>query len=85
MGTTSQDIHVYDFFSGCGGTSAGLKAAGLKIVFALDNDPDAAATYRLNLPEVKFFERDIRDLEDLIEELKAGRFRPVDLTLTPPK
>jgi predicted metal-dependent phosphoesterase TrpH len=28
------------------------------------------------------FERDIRSLEDLIEELRAGRFRPVDLTAT---
>ncbi len=27
-----------------------------------------------------YFERDIRTIEDLIEELKAGRFRPVDLT-----
>ena len=29
------------------------------------------------------FERDIGSLEDLIEELKAGRFRPVDLAVTP--
>lgn len=27
-----------------------------------------------------FFERDIHDIEDLIDELKAGRFRPVDLS-----
>lgn len=27
-----------------------------------------------------YFEREVRDLWDLIEELKAGRFRPVDLT-----
>ncbi len=32
-----------------------------------------------------FFERDIRDLEGLIEELLAGRFRPVDLTSGPAK
>jgi hypothetical protein len=29
-----------------------------------------------------FFERDIRSLEELIEELKSGRFRPVDLRNT---
>ncbi len=27
-----------------------------------------------------YFERDIHDVEDLIEELKAGRFRPADLS-----
>ena len=31
------------------------------------------------------FERDIRSLEDLIDELKAGRFRPIDLRSTTPK
>ena len=32
-----------------------------------------------------YFERDIHDIETLIEELKAGRFRPVDLTSGPAK
>jgi predicted metal-dependent phosphoesterase TrpH len=32
-----------------------------------------------------FFERDVRDLEGLIEELKAGRFRAVDLSAGPAK
>ena len=32
-----------------------------------------------------YFERDIDDSEALIEELKAGRFRPVDLTSGPAK
>ena len=32
-----------------------------------------------------YFERDIRDIEALIEELTAGRFRPVDLTSGPAK
>ena len=32
-----------------------------------------------------YFERDIHSLEGLIEELKAGRFRPVDLTSGPAK
>lgn len=31
------------------------------------------------------FERDIHDIEELIEETKAGRFRPVDLSLVPAK
>ncbi len=32
-----------------------------------------------------YFEHDIRTLEDLIEELKSGRFWPVDLRQTPAK
>ncbi len=32
-----------------------------------------------------YFERDIREVEDLIAELKAGRFRPVDLAAVPAK
>jgi predicted metal-dependent phosphoesterase TrpH len=31
------------------------------------------------------FERDVHDVEGLIAELKAGRFRPADLTLVPAK
>ncbi len=32
-----------------------------------------------------YFERDVHDIEELIEELKAGRFRPVDLSKVPAK
>ena len=32
-----------------------------------------------------YFERDIHDLEEMIEELKAGRFRPMDLSSGPAK
>ena len=33
-------IDVADFFCGCGGTSAGLRKAGMNIVIGIDNDPD---------------------------------------------
>ena len=29
---------VFDFFSGCGGTSAGLKASGMEIAVGVDDD-----------------------------------------------
>ena len=32
-----------------------------------------------------YFERDIDDIEGLIEELKAGRYRAMDLTEPPAK
>jgi DNA (cytosine-5)-methyltransferase 1 len=53
-------IKVFDFFSGCGGTSTGFRMAGLDVVFGLDNDPDAAATFRSNVEGATFVETDIR-------------------------
>lgn len=61
MGTPSPQ--VVDFFSGCGGTSAGLRAAGMEVVAALDVDEEAAATFRANFPDARFFASDIRKLE----------------------
>ncbi|MGZ3749344.1 MAG: DNA cytosine methyltransferase, partial [Pseudobdellovibrionaceae bacterium] len=43
-------INVFDFFSGCGGTSKGFELAGLDIQMAIDSDKDAALTYRNNFP-----------------------------------
>jgi len=52
-------IKVFDFFSGCGGTSKGFKDAGFEIICALDNDPEAAATYKQNFPKTTFINDDI--------------------------
>jgi DNA (cytosine-5)-methyltransferase 1 len=61
-------VRVYDFFSGCGGTSSGFRQAGLDIVLGLDVDQDAAATYKTNLVGTAFIKSDIRSLsEDVIE------------------
>ncbi len=53
-------IKVFDFFSGCGGTSAGLKKAGMDIVLALDNDKDAIETFEKNIHPEKTLCDDIR-------------------------
>jgi len=53
-------INVVDFFCGCGGTSAGLRASGMNIVAGVDNDAQAGATYAANFPDAKFLLRDIR-------------------------
>jgi DNA (cytosine-5)-methyltransferase 1 len=57
-------LFVVDFFSGCGGTSEGLRQAGFVIAAAVDNDPATAETYRINFPGVMFFGQDIRDLRE---------------------
>lgn len=69
-------IKVVDFFSGCGGTSVGLQAAGLEIILGLDIDWDAARTFRSNFPKAEFMEKDITLLSpealEPILEVHAG-------------
>ena len=53
---------VVSLFAGCGGSSAGYKAAGGKVLLAVDCDGDALDVYRKNLPGTKIHEGDVRDL-----------------------
>lgn len=55
-------VKVFDFFAGCGGASAGLRAAGLEIALGLDNDIDAARTFQANFAEAEFVCADIEDV-----------------------
>ena len=67
-------VKVFDLFCGCGGTSSGLRAAGMEIALGLDNDPDAGRTFRHNFPEAVFVEKDIRDLATQELDRVVGRF-----------
>lgn len=60
-------IKVFDFFAGCGGTSAGLRDAGMEVVFGLDFNEDAGQTFQANFPDATFVLSDIR------------KFRPAQL------
>lgn len=64
-----------DLFSGSGGVTAGLKAAGWDVVCAVDNDPVASATYRANHPEVHFIEDSIekRSTAEAVVEVVANK------------
>ena len=55
-------VRVFDFFSGCGGSSVGLQASGMEIAFGLDNDPDAGRTFQANFPEADFIGADISNV-----------------------
>jgi DNA (cytosine-5)-methyltransferase 1 len=70
-------IKVFDFYSGCGGTSAGLQAAGMEIVFGLDIDPDAGTTFRWNFPRAHFLQKDLtrlraNQLQALVSEHRSS-------------
>lgn len=58
-------------FSGCGGSSLGLKMAGWNVRAAIEFVPAAADTYRANFPEVTVYQQDIReiDAETILAEL----------------
>lgn len=71
-------VKVFDFFSGCGGTSCGFQQAGMDVVMGLDIDADAAQTYRANFPRAQFLEFDIRALStDVLAPLMADRSVPI--------
>jgi DNA (cytosine-5)-methyltransferase 1 len=72
-----KEIQVVDFFSGCGGTSAGLKQSGMNILAGIDMDAEAAMSFQLNFPEAEFICRDIRkiltcELERLISRERTS-------------
>jgi len=69
-----------DLFSGCGGLSLGLKEAGFRIAAAVEIDPKAQETYRLNHPKVHLYRQDIRDLSPL-DVLQQAGLEPGDLDL----
>lgn len=71
-------VRVFDFFSGCGGTSCGFQQSGMDIVMGLDIDQDAARTYQANFPHAHFFESDICALStDVLTPLLKDRASPV--------
>jgi DNA (cytosine-5)-methyltransferase 1 len=53
---------MIDLFSGCGGVTAGFKAAEFKVLAAVEFDRVTAQTYCLNHPEVFLYEEDIRNV-----------------------
>lgn len=47
-------------FSGCGGSSLGYTQAGFKSLSAVDNNPLACESYKLNFPNAEVWNRDIK-------------------------
>lgn len=79
-------MKVYDFFSGCGGTSAGLRSAGVEVAMGLDFNRDAGRTFRRNFPDAAFLERDIRDVkaDELDVYIDPDRSSPIMFTACAP-
>jgi DNA (cytosine-5)-methyltransferase 1 len=66
-------LQAVDLFAGGGGATRGLRDAGFDVVAAVENDPHAAATWRLN-HDGKLFEADIREVgaDDIAQLVARG-------------
>ena len=53
------ELRCLDLFAGCGGLSLGLEEAGLKVLWANDNDKNAAETYQNSHPDTRMIPIDI--------------------------
>jgi site-specific DNA-cytosine methylase len=67
-------------FAGAGGSSIGYRLAGYRVAAAVDVNPLAVESYRLNFPETVVLERDIRKLSGR-ELLRAAGVRKGELDL----
>jgi DNA (cytosine-5)-methyltransferase 1 len=73
-------LTAVDVFAGAGGATAGLKAAGFRVVAAVEFDATACRTYRLNHPDTALIERDVRRVSGA-ELLRAAGMRKGETTL----
>lgn len=78
--TAKHQLTAVDLFSGCGGLTCGLVVAGFRVVAAVEIDSKAQATYRLNHPDVRLYDEDIRKL-DPSDVLKNADLKPGQLDL----
>lgn len=56
-------VRVYDFFSGCGGTSVGFRQAGIRHALAIDSCTDALATFKKNFPGIPVINEPIEKID----------------------
>lgn len=67
---------VVELFSGCGGFSHGLEAAGFSVAAAYDNDATLSSSYSRNFPSTKQIQADVSKLT------AADVFKEVDGPIT---
>jgi site-specific DNA-cytosine methylase len=73
-------LTAIDTFSGCGGSSLGLKLAGYDERLAVEWDDNASATYRVNFPDTPLYHGDIAKLS-LEKAIKLSGLRLGELDL----
>jgi len=71
------NLDALDLFCGCGGFSKGFEMAGIKIKYAIDNNPKVQETFEYNHPNTEFIlspvnEQDPHDFKGKINVLIGG-------------
>lgn len=66
---------AFDCFAGCGGMTEGFRRAGYSVIGAIEIDPYAVQTYKLNHPEVSVWQDDITNIsaKSLLRVLNIGK------------
>lgn len=84
--TVTDEFTAVDLFAGAGGSSRGLRDAGFRVVGALENDEDAAATLAANHPDVLVTVADITSVcpARFRQDLALDRGELTLLTACPP-
>ena len=57
-------MNLISLFSGCGGLDLGFEKAGFNVAVANEFDPTILATFKVNHPNTKLIEGDIRKIKD---------------------
>ncbi len=65
-------LSAVDLFSGAGGLTLGLKQAGFQVLAGVEIDSLAAESYRLNHPDSKLVEQDIREVDPSVLMTSLG-------------
>ncbi|MEZ5519875.1 MAG: DNA cytosine methyltransferase [Dokdonella sp.] len=72
-------LTAVDLYSGSGAVTAALKRRHFRVVAAVDSDKIACSTYRLNHPQTRMIERDIRAVDP--QDIRDIDLRGYDLDL----
>jgi len=66
-------VSVIELFSGCGGFSHGIDAAGFSVAAAFDNDATLSSSYSRNFPSTKQIRADVSKLtlDDVFKEVSG--------------
>lgn len=72
-----------DIFAGAGGLGRGFRDAGFRVALAIENERNAAQTYRLNNPGTPVFEMDVAKISSNWVQTVVGK-RPEVVCAGPP-
>jgi len=72
-----EEYLICGLFSGAGGLDVGIEKAGFKVAVAVEIDPYAAETYRVNNPDVEVLCTDIRNVTGtMLKQIIESKYGP---------